>query len=765
MKIKLTTLLLLFLAWHCCAYAQARTSLGGRITDEQQTPLCAVSVILRSLPDSTYIAGVATDNEGRFSLSVSPDRDYLLTAAYLGYKSFDCPCKAGDTLAITLRPDPQVMQEVVIRGERPIVKAEGSKLIFDTHALTRNKVVETAWDILDKLPGVEVSGSQVSIIGSRKVTVIIDGKPSTLSGDQLRTVLESIPAEQVKQTEVIQNAPPRYHTNGAIINIVTLRPGKHTVEGQLSAHYRDNYYGRGGVAGNLLVATPRLSWSTIYAPTWSKSILPSDTRALHKVGDQTYDIGISNISRHASDIHEFRTSLNYDISDKSSVSVTYTGNFVPNDDGDSRSTGNFQDSRNLARSEQQLHNLALDYSAPFGLGLGFNYTHYRMDKTQNLDILYHSSSEREHLLTRDMQEVDNYLFYADQSHNLARNWTLGYGVSYFHAANRNTQNYNGSTSSRPTDNIATRLGEDKVDFYLSTGSRFANGISFEASLKGEYYRIEEYRKWAVYPQFSFTRMKTPNRILKIGLTTDKTYPEYWAMQPSINYIDGYTEIHGSPDLRPSLEYTLNASYIFNRRYMLQAFYSYTKDENKQSPYQSPDRPVLIYKSTNWDYEQKVGIMAVVPFSIGRWFSSQVTLCCLTVFDRCNEFFDQRFNRHKTLVMFNTDNTITLHKNLHLEFSSHVQSPAIQGTFDIGTLFTMSAGVKWSLLRNKMSLSLKCEDLFDTGNFPLRLRHNGQYADLNNSVRYNRATTLRLVYRFGDYKERKMKEVDTSRFAR
>lgn len=759
-------LLILLLTLICLsASGQETPSVSGRITDEKQAPLCAVSVILRSLPDSTYVTGMATDTEGRFSLPVTSGRKYLLTAAYLGYHTHNAPCKADERLDITLRPDEQLMQEVVIRGERPIVKAEGGKLIFDTKSLAQRKVVDTAWDILDKLPGVEVNGSQVSIIGSRRVTVVIDGKPSTLSGDQLRSVLENLPAEQVKQTEVIQNAPARYHTNGAVINIVTLRPKTHTVEGQLTSYYGDKYYGRGGVMGNLRVATPKLAWDVIYAPTWSNSIIPSETHALHKVGDRIYDIDISDVKRRASDIHEFRTSLNYDISDKSAVGVTYTGNFVPNTDGTNHSTGNFQDSRNFIHSEQQLHNLSLDYTAPFGLSAGFNYTSYHMDKSQDLDILYHTSSERRHLLTRDLQEVDNYLFYADQSHTLPHNWTLGYGVSYFHAANRNSQDYSGSQSPDTPDNISTRLKEDKVDFYLSTGSRFKNGISFEASFKGEYYRIEEYRKWAFYPQFSFTRMKNPNRILQIGLSTDKTYPEYWAMQSSVDYIDGYSEIHGSPDLRPSIEYSLNASYIFNRRYMVRAFYSYTKDENKQSPYQSPDRPTLIYKSTNWDYEQKAGILTVLPFSIGRWFSSQVTLCALALFDRCDKFFDQSFNRRKALVLFNTDNTITLRKNLLLEFSLHVQSPAIQGTFDIGTIFTMSAGMKWSFLKERMSLSLRCEDLFDTGSNDLRLRLNGQYVNLCHNARYNRATTLRLTYRFGGYKERRHKEVDTSRFAR
>ena len=87
---------------------------------------------------------------------------------------------------------------------------------------------------------------------------------------------------------------------------------------------------------------------------------------------------------------------------------------------------------------------------------------------------------------------------------------------------------------------------------------------------------------------------------------------------------------------------------------------------------------------------------------------------------------------------------------------------IQGTFDIETVYNLTAGIKWGFANDRISLSARCSDLFNSGMPNLKVRFKGQHLDMNNGI-YSRAFTLLFNYRFGGYKKKEVRKIDTSRF--
>ena len=112
----------------------------------------------------------------------------------------------------------QTLPEVMITGERPIVKAAQGKLVYDLPRLIRNLPVDNAYDAVKELPGVIEMNGGLQLAG-QGVTVILDGKVTTLSTGQLYALLRSIPASRIEKAEVMYNAPARYQVRGALINI------------------------------------------------------------------------------------------------------------------------------------------------------------------------------------------------------------------------------------------------------------------------------------------------------------------------------------------------------------------------------------------------------------------------------------------------------------------------------------------------------------------------------------------------------------------
>ena len=109
-----------------------------------------------------------------------------------------------------------------------------------------------------------------------------------------------------------------------------------------------------------------------------------------------------------------------------------------------------------------------------------------------------------------------------------------------------------------------------------------------------------------------------------------------------------------------------------------------------------------------------------------------------------------------------DNTFKAGKHLSFELGAHYQSPAIQGIFDVHELFNLNLSAKYTFLKDRATLSIHADDLLDTGAPSTAVRFKGQHLDMDNSF-YNRSVSVRFSYRLGSYKEKKQKQVDTSRF--
>lgn len=126
------------------------------------------------------------------------------------------------------------LPEVMIKGERPIVKATQGKLVYDIPRLINDLPVDNAYDAIKELPGVAEMNGSITLAG-QGVTVVIDGKVTTMSTEQLNTLLKSIPSSRIEKAEVMYSAPARYQVRGAMINIC-LKQG-----GEMLLPFRENF--------------------------------------------------------------------------------------------------------------------------------------------------------------------------------------------------------------------------------------------------------------------------------------------------------------------------------------------------------------------------------------------------------------------------------------------------------------------------------------------------------------------------------------------
>ena len=734
-------------------------TISGKIIDSEQRPIEGATIVLQTV-DSIYIDASISNADGIFTLNGQQEK-YRLIIQHLLFHTKQVTGNGKNAGTIQLQPQDYALDEVVVKAERPFVKVENGRLGYNLVVLSEKQVVNNAYEALMRLPGVQESKGALTLVGAGNLTVILNGKPTTMDVGQLETLLRNTPVNRVEKVEVMYSAPPEYHVRGAVINVVLKRSNDYSFQGEVSADYKNQYFNSGGMKGNFRLSTPKMAFDVMYGANDVKNMEYIDLDSRHALKNERYDISQNEQLRSKYWNHNFRTAFEYNFNDNHTINVIYTGSYGPDQYNSSETTGNYQTSNVDKYLDTRMNNVTLQYHSGFGLEIGGDYTHYKSDNHQSLYADYQDGRQSSFSMVGG-QRIDRYSIYADQKHSLSKGWSLGYGASYRFAKDRDFQTYDKVVGDIHTQNMYSDLKEQTTNFYVSLSKNYETGVSFSVSATGEYYTIGNYHKWAVYPQASLTYFKTPKHTFQFSLSTDKTYPSYWDMQSSVSYLNGYTELWGTPGLKPMTNYNLNGSYILKQKYIFNLFFMHTPDYFIQTPYQSTDRLALIYKNTNWNYMQLWGANIILPFKTGNWLDSRLTVAGMQMRQRCDDFFDIPFNRKKWVFSAMLDNTFKVNKNLAFELMGNVQTPVIQGTFDIESIFNLTAGLKWSFANDRMSLSARCNDILNTGMPKTKVRFKGQDLDMNSAF-YSRAFTLNLSYRFGGYKKKNLKEVDTSRF--
>ena len=656
------------------------------------------------------------------------------------------------------------LPEVMVKGSRPIVKAERGMLSYNMPLLLKQLPADNAYEALTRIPGVSDATGSISFSGN-EVTLIINGQATTLTQEQLTERLKAMPAAQLAKAEVMLSAPARYHVRGMAINIVTKDyAGTNQLSGQIIGGMRQNKYAN--EFGNLYLSLQRgkFGLDAQYKYVNGNSYGESSCIANHPLGNNRVYYNDETGQKSFGITHDYRLGMNYTFSKNNRLDVAYTGQWNKTN-SNSRTTGSSISGMHRD-SHEYLHNVDVNYALPFGLTLSGSYTYYRTPQQQALDgtITTENKNETERNLTSGSEQtINKWMFTADQTHSLAHGWGLSYGVKGQFTSNKSYQTtIDKDGSVLPDGTSSVDLNERIWNIYAGFSKQINKAISLEASVAAEQYHSPVWDKWRVYPTLNALWNVNDNHLLNLSFSSDSEYPSYWSTMSNVFYSSTYTEIHGNPDLKPFSYYNVNLMWQIKRRYTLMAFASLKPDYFVQLPYQTTDRMAVIMKETNFDYSNSYGLQASAIFSAGKWLNGNVFAVGTYKHDKSRNFFDLPFDRKKLSVILGGTASVKLcsTQDLRLILNPFYQTKAIQGVYDISPIFSMDAKLQWSSHDGKWGVRLNGSNIFNN-RFDTRSVQGNQ--DYRMKVNYNWSSfTFAVIYKFGGYKEKTVKEVDTSR---
>ena len=707
------------------------------------------------------------------------NKNYLLSIISIVLVQFSlCAQDVTDKSVFKLNDSTTLkLPDVFVKAERPILKVVGGKLQYNIPNLIKYKPVDNAFDVLKELPGISMNGDLVSIIGTTKTNILINNRLSSMTLDQVISMLKSTSAGKVKKIEVMYSTPPQYGVRGAAINIIMEddKSLKDVVKGEVSLTGSQAYYFSPSGRVNLGYTSGRFSSDFSYSVEKDNGRRREDMQAFPTFNNQIYTVNQANQGKAMVTTQNVRGVLEYETLAKSHLTFTYTGSFDHVNANRSSVTSfvnvDTVSTNNHITGPTSLHSFRLDYVTAKGLSLGGDYVLYN-DRT-NQDMLNLSSLDtQEDINSSSSQHVQRGNVYANMTSHLAHDWELNYGIS---GSLSKTDNKSFTSINNVTDNTATfdqTQKEQSAGTFMGFTKQLTEKLSLQASLSLQYYRatvdsLQQHRtlwdRLDLFPNMNLSYNANENNTFQLSFSSDKVYPSYWQISPSRNYINAYSYSQGNPNLLPERTYSSNLNYIFLKKYVLTAFFNHESGSIQQMPYQNKTSLSLNYTTINMDYRNMSGLSAEIPFKVSDLLESKLTTTGILFHDK-GTLYDINFDRKKIFGQFSLDNTVflTKKKDWFFTISGLYQSAAIQGIYDIDATSNINSSLTWKFADDKARLTLKAEDIFSGQNARTHINISNQ---LNNMYvfRDTRLVSLTFKYNFSGYKKKQVEEVDKSRF--
>ncbi|WP_066830261.1 TonB-dependent receptor domain-containing protein [Rufibacter ruber] len=223
---------------------QGAGRITGTVVDSTTSkPVEFATIALINAATGKTVDGTVTDEKGRFALTKVANGTYTLSISFIGYDTKELKkvtISAADQEAnlgsVRLSSSHTKLQEVTVVGEKPLIEDKVDRLVYNAEKDITN-TGGTAADVMQKVPSISLDqDGNIQMRGSSNVRVLINGKPSTVMAGSVADALKQIPADVIKNVEIITSPSAKYDAEGTagIVNIITKKNSLQGVTGSVT---------------------------------------------------------------------------------------------------------------------------------------------------------------------------------------------------------------------------------------------------------------------------------------------------------------------------------------------------------------------------------------------------------------------------------------------------------------------------------------------------------------------------------------------------
>lgn len=769
------------------------TEIRGTVKLQDNNPGAFASVVLLHAADTSFAGGTVAGENGSFLLTAETIGSYFVRVSMLGYETLlngpftiTTSTPVLELPEIVLKNQQMELGEVEVAAILPVFVQKPDMLVMNVEG-SALRTTGSLYDLLKRTPGVVIDqNGSISLRGKQGVVIMIDGKQTYLSGDQLNAMLKNMPAESVSRVEVISNPSAKYDAQGVggIINIVTKRNKNSGFNGSVNAGIGYGYIAK--YKAGLRMDYGGEKWGGMFSYNWNQyndMQKPQLLRRIDYLGTTTF---FDQASAIRCDDNAHNLSTGYDFYPGKTITTGFrlSGLYNPSYEVTNTQTAKTEnnnpgvenlDQENIEQSRFYNPGIgvylkkALDTA---GRELSFNadYLQYTSRAHTNFALHYYDSAGTELQQPEWQRNANTSVIQVgavklDYVHPGKKGikWETGLKSSYVSTGNDlRFENLQGSEwindSLRTNDFTYTEL--INAGYVTASGEwkkwAWQSGLRVEQTLAKGYSATLDRTNTTDYLQFFpsvfVQRPVNDNHAFNFSYSRRIDRPDYQELNPFVFYLDKYTYNQGNPFLKPSFTNALQLTHVYHGFLFTTVSYSHDRDAMMEVIQQIDSTNVSFQTTANLNTINTFALSVGFGLPATKWWNIEGGI----------EAFDQRINspldgttlRTESLGMTaNISNTFVLPKGIKAELSANYMSKLKYGMLNLNSNWALNASVSKAFLDDKLTLALSVNDIFFTGYITGSIDFNGMDVYINTQDE-TRVGWFTLRYNFGKQFEKK-----------
>lgn len=664
-------------------------------------------------------------------------------------------------------------------AKKPYIEVKPGRVVLNVQS---SIIAEgnSAFDILRQAPGVHVDNQgNISIIGRQNALIMVDGKPTNLTSENLAAFLQGMQSGGIQQIELITNPSAKYDAAAAgIINIVSKKGtnvgtnGTFTVGGGYGAFYKSN----AGIVFNNRTDQFNVFGTYNYAGEEGFHTIIMDRQINYNNVISNYNADYYATQK--KDNHNFRFGTDYFVSKNSTLGCLVYGSV---NDNDFIKTNKLNIANNgvmdslIATDSKLTRNISnINYD------LNYNGTLDNTGKTLSIDLLYNDVNRHsDEYITNDFYNsagniyrptlyqqnlspsvIHNWVAKIDYVNPMSKTSKLEAGVKYSWAKSTNDLIFgplvNGQYQSDPNFSNTFIFKENINSGYIN----YTNNLTKWNLLAG--LRVEQTNSSGnsvtlnqvvnrnylnIFPKFQIIYHLNTKNDFTFGFNRGIERPMYSDINPFLYYIDLYDYRSGNPNLLPEYANNIELSHTYNYTLTTTLYAHITTGFYGFNDYEQNDvTKVDITTKKNFGIQSTYGLKIAVPVDFTNWWQANFALDA--AYERTKAYPENgNLNKGTQDIQFSSIQNFTITNTLSAELSGKYDSPSYYGIVQFKSYYRVDAALSKQLFNNNASVKLSVDDLFDTW----RDRGHSIYQNLNLNIvdkLESRFVKLSFVYRFG-----------------
>ncbi len=780
--------------------AQAqRGSVKISVVNDQQAGLENVTIEVLKIKDSSLVKAGITDKNGLAELENIRFGEYLLKATMINYgaqysSSFSLSAEQSSISLpkIILLPKTGQLEGVTVTAKKPFIQKLSDRIVVNVE----NSIVSagsSAMDVLERSPGVNIDVNDViSLRGRSGVIIMIDGKPTAMSGADLANYLRGLPSAAIERIDIITNPSAKYDAagNSGIIDIKMKKDQRLGTNGTFTAGYGQGVYPKANAGTTLNYRNKKVNIFGNYNYAYRIGLNHLFLDRNFYTDNGVYNGGDlkDNYNKPKFGSHTTRVGADFFPTKKTIIGFVVNANFNhftrtnPN-----RSTViNSQHQEvstftSLATNNDHNHNIVAN--------INFKHTIDTTGKEITADAdhgEYNSAS-----LTRNATSYykldgtmlqPNYILDGDQNgklifttiksdyvNPLKKGAKIEAGFKLSFVSSDNDAKFFDVSNGTPQNDVNKTnrffYKENNNAGYLNFSKDFKK-FDVQFGLRGEQTNIKTHQVngdirfdssyFQLFPSAFFNYKLKEDHTIGVSVSRRIDRPGYGQLNPFLFLIDVTTYATGQPGLLPQFTWSYELSYTVKN---LSLTLGYSHSTNSQNiaiakfkdvfPNIPSEDNVTVQIPINLSSSDYFGLTIAAPIRIKKWWN---------MINNAN-FYYQKFNgslgttqlnKGKPAADIRTNNSFTFKNGWSAELNASLNTGGQYGFMALDPQWALSTGVQKTILKSKGTLRFNVTDIFWT-NLPKAVITYNNYIEKWHAVRETRVANLTFTYRFGNNK--------------